>query len=240
MRIAKLAGGAGILVLASVVGGTLIGGVLAAPRTPSAAASPRISVEPGRPLAGAASEYCDVYLDAFARELGVDRGDLLPAAKAAAKAAIDAAVKGGDLDADRGAQLKDRIDAITDPGCGFLGGLGRAYVHGFGRGFVHADVLDAAADALDLDSSDLIARMSNGDSLQDISADQDVDYGKVKADVLAAVDADLKAAVDKGLDQARADGVHDRIAAWLDAGGEPPMHRLRERRGPQGGTFRFN
>ena len=238
MRIAKLAGGAGILVITSIVGGPLIGGALAAPRN-APAATQQSEVEHGRGLVSNAGEYCDVYLDTFATELGVERSALLPAGKAAAKAAIDAAVEAGDLDADRGAALKERIDAITDPGCGFIGGLGRAFAHGFERGFVHADVLDAAAESVNLDSSDLMKRFASGDSLQDIAADQDVAYAKVKADVLAALDADLKAAVDKGLDQARADAVHDRVAAWLDAGGERPSHRLRERPESQGAPSSF-
>lgn len=243
MRIAKLVGGAGLLLAASIVGGTLIGNVLAAPRDAAKGAEPAVDAH-GGPWLAKAGEYCDVYLDTFAAELGVDRDALLPAGKAAAKAAIDAAVEAGDLDADRAAALKDRIDAITDPGCGFIGGVGRAFGHGFARGFVHADVLDAAAEALNLDRSELFERMANGDSLQDVAKDQGISYDAVKTDVLEALDADLDAAVEKGLDQARADAIHDRVSAWLDAGGEAPMHRLRDRVDgagePDASIFSFN
>jgi hypothetical protein len=238
MRIAKLVAGAGLLVAASIVGGTLIGGVLAAPRAAPSTSNQAADAH-GSAWLGKAGEHCDVYLETFAHELGVDRDALLPAGKAAANAAIDAAVEAGDLDADRAAALKERIGGITDAGCGFLGGLGRAFGHGFGHGFVHADVLDAAADAVGLDSSDLFERMADGASLAEIAGDQGVDYDQVKADVLGALDADLDAAVDKGLDRARADAVHDRVASWLDDGGKPPMHRHRERPSAVGGPFSF-
>ena len=240
MRFAKLAAAAALLVAASLIGGTLIGGVLAAPRNGPSAHEPVTGDRTDSPLTADAVEYCDVFLDTFASELGVERDALLPAAKAAAKAAIDAAVAGGDLDADRAAALKERIDEADGPGCRLLAGPLRAYGHGFGRGFIHADVLDAAADALNVDSATLLGRMASGDSLRDVATDQGVDYGAVKADVLAALDEDLKTAVDNGLSQERADAVHDRVATWLDGGGEPPLHRLRQHSNSEPSTFGFH
>ena len=238
MRFAKLAAGAGVLVAVSIIGGTLIGSVLAAPRSGGTNGSPSAN---GGPWLGDAGEYCDVYLDTLAGELGVSRDDLLPAGQAAAKAAIDAAVAAGDLDADRAAELKERIDAIEDAGCGgLLGGIGHPFIRGFAHGVVHADVIDAAADALGLDRSELFERFADGDSLEDIAADQKVAYDEVKADVLAALDADLDAAVANGLDQERADAVHDRAAAWLDNGGEPRLGPSHFGEPSTDGPFRFN
>jgi hypothetical protein len=234
MRTAKLIGAAGLLVAASIIGGTLIGGVLAAQTGGSAAEQP-LTHDGGRLLGGEAGEYCEVYLDTFASELGVSRDDLLPASKAAAIAAIDAAVEAGDLDEDRAAQIKERIDGIDDPGCGFIGALGRAFGHGFGHGFVGADVLDAAAGALGLDSGQLMSQLADGNSLEEIAADQDVAYDTVKTATIAALEADLDAAVAQGLDQERADSVLQRVQTWLDEGGEPGFGRFGGRFGGRSG-----
>jgi hypothetical protein len=219
----------------SIIGGTLIGGALAAPDGPPTGASRDINER--LLLGGEAGEYCDVYLDAFASELGVARDDLLPASKAAAIAAIDAAVTGGDLDADRAAQLKERIDGFEDAGCGFVGALGKAFVHGFAHGFVRADVLDAAAQALGLDSAELMGQLAGGDSLQEIARNQDVSYDTVKTATIGALRADLDAAVAEGLDQERADTVLEHVQTWLDEGGEPGFGRSSGRFGRGDGPF---
>jgi hypothetical protein len=231
MRTAKLIGAAGLLVAASVIGGTLIGGVLAAP-TGNSTADQLLTHDGGHLIGGEAGEYCDVYLDTFASELGVSRDELLPASKAAAIAAIDAAVAGGDLDVDRAAQFKERIEGIEDGGCGFIGAFGRAFVHGSGHGFVGADVLDAAAQALGLDSAELLSQLADGNSLETIAGSQDVPYNTVKRETMAALETDLDAAVVEGLDQERADSVLQRVQAWLDEGGEPSLGRF-------GGRFGF-
>jgi len=232
MRFAKLAAAAGVLVAASVIGGTLIGSVLAAPRKAPSTGAPAADERAPSQLAANAGKYCDVFLDTFASKLGVDRDALLPAAKDAAKAAIDAAVAAGDLDADRASALKSRIDAADGDACRLLGARMHAlrgphdFARGFGRGFVHADVLRAATDALKLDRATLFTRLAQGHSLQAIAKDQGVAYATVKADILAALDADLKAAVKNGLSQDRADAFRDRVTAWLNDGGQLPLHRF--------------
>jgi hypothetical protein len=245
MRFAKLAAAAAVLITASVVGGTLIGSVLAAPRGTASTHTHAADENDGSKLAANAGKYCDVFIDTLASKLGVDRDALLPAAKDAAKTAIDAAVAAGDLDSDRATALKDRIEQATGQGCHLLGarlhaaGKMHVFAHGFGRGFIHADVLGAATDAMKIDRATLFSRMAGGDSLKDVAADQGVDYGTVTKAVLDALDADLKAAVDNGLSQDRADAVRERVATWLNAGGEAPMHRLRDHLGQQPSSFSF-
>ena len=141
MQLAKLLGGAGLLVATALVGGTLIGSVMAAPGTGPAAAA---TDSHGPPLGN--GEYCEAFLDAFAAELGVARDDLLPASKAAAAAAIDAAVANGDLDAERAESLKERIAAIQDDGCGLLRApaFAHGFRHGVAHGFTRADVQPAS------------------------------------------------------------------------------------------------
>jgi hypothetical protein len=227
MRIAKLFAGAGLLVAAALVGGTLIGGAMAAPQS-TGPADTDTQIQARGPFAG--GEYCDVFLDTFAAELGVGRDDLLPASKAAALAAIDAAVEAGDLDADRADVLRERIEAMDEDGCG-LGfgmrlGFARGQALGHERGLMHADVVAAAAEALDLDSDALVELLADGGSLEEIAEAEGVDYETVKAAVLAAVAADLDEAVADGLDQDRADAMLERITTRLDEGGEFGLGRF--------------
>jgi hypothetical protein len=225
MQIAKLLGGAAVLIATALVGGTLIGGALAAPEATETA---NAAGDAHGPLLGGEGEYCDVFLDTFAAELGVSRDDLLPAGKAAAVAAIDAAVEAGDLDDDRAAAMKERIGALEEAGCGvgFGIGLGRGLAVGAAHGFMHADVLEAAAGALSLGSDELIDRLADGSSLEEVAEAEGADYETVKSAVIAAVEADLDAAVAEGLDQDRADAMLERIGAWLDEGGEAGLGRF--------------
>lgn len=228
MRFAKLLAGAGLLVATALVGGTLIGGVMATPGT-TGTTDTDVEVNAHGPLAG--GEHCDVFLDTFAAELGVSRDDLLPASKAAALAAIDAAVEAGDLSTDRADALRERIESMDEAGCG-LGfgmqlGFARGMALGHARGLMHADVVSAAAEAIGLDSDALIERMADGSSLEEIAVAQGVDYETVQAAVRAAVSDDLDAAVADGLDQDRADAMLERISSWLDEGGERGIGRLR-------------
>jgi hypothetical protein len=224
MQIAKLLGGAGLLMITALVGGTLIGGVLAAPGTTTDGTDARVDLH-GRFGDG---EYCEVFLDTFAAELGVSTDDLLPAGKAAAIAAIEAAVEAGDLDEDRAAAMTERIENLEEVGCGFGFGLGfgRGLAIGAAHGFMRADVIEAAAGALGLGSDDLIGRMADDESLEEIAADEGVAYDALKDTVVAAVEADLDAAVAEGLDQERADAMLDRIRAWLDEGGQGRVGRF--------------
>ena len=113
MKNIKTLGIAGGLVAAALVGGTLISAALAAPSSPGSSAS-------GADLAD--GEYCEAWQEAFADELGVSVDDLLPAAKAASIAAIDAAVAAGDLTEERATALKEKIDASDGTnGCRFFG-----------------------------------------------------------------------------------------------------------------------
>jgi hypothetical protein len=224
MRFAKLLGGAGLLVATALVGGTLIGSVLAAP---AGGSKDSITTDAHGPFDGD-GEYCDVFLDTFASELGVSRDDLIPASKAAAVAAIDAAVEAGDMDADRAATLKERIEELDEAGCGmgFGLGFGRGMAVGEARGIFHADVLDAAAEELGLERSVLVDRLADDITLEEVAEAEGVAYDDVKSAVLEAVQADLDAAVAEGLDQDRADAMLLRIQTWLDEGGEAGLGRF--------------
>jgi hypothetical protein len=233
MRLSKALGAAGALIVAALVGGTLIGSTLATDETDSTDSA-------------SGSAYCETFRDALASELGVTADELLAAGQAAANATIDAAVTAGDLSEERADALRERIAEADGTECmGFGHALGRGFGIGFERGamrgFLGGDVFEAAADALGLESADLIGEVRDAGSLQALAEAQGVSYDEVKASVLAAVQADLDAAVAEGLDQERADDVIERLTAWLDGGGEVgdgPGFGLRHHRGGfPGGPF---
>ena len=213
MQLMKTLGAAGALLISALVGGTLIGSALATDESTDTDTT------------AAASEYCDVFMDALASELGATRDELVAAGKAAANAAVDAALEAGDITEERATALRERIDAADGTGCawfghGFARGFGAGFDHGVGRGFLGGDVFEAAATALGIESSELIDRLDTAGSLEALATEEGVAYDDVKASVLSAVQADLDAAVAEGLDQARADEVIERLTTWLDEGGE--------------------
>lgn len=225
MRLTKSLGFAGALILSAIVGGTLIGSALATDADDN--------------TSGATSEYCDVFMDSLASELGTDRDGLIAAGKAAALAAVDAAVAAGDLTDERATAARERIEAYDGGGCGFFGhgiGFERGFEHGVGRGFLGGDVFEAAAEALGIESSELIGQLGDAGSLEALAEELGVDYETVKSSVLAAVEADLDAAVADGLSQERADAALERLTTWLDEGGEVGGLRGHHRFGPWEGN----
>jgi hypothetical protein len=231
MRLTKALGAAGALIIAALVGGTLIGSALATDATD------------GTDSTSTGTAYCETFRDALATELGVTTDELVAAGQAAANATIDAAVAAGDLDEERADALRERIAEADGSECiGFGHAFGRGFEHGAVRGFLGGDVFEAAADALGVDSADLIGELREAGSLEALAETQGISYDEVKASILAAVQADLDAAVADGLDQERADEVIERLTTWLDEGGEigdgPGPGLGGEHRGPfHGGPF---
>lgn len=212
MRITRTLGFAGALILSALVGGTLIGSAFATEDTDDAETSGR-------------GEYCEVFMDALAGELSVDRDGLIAAGRSAANTALDAAVAAGDLDAEHADALRTRIAESDGTGCawigkGFAAGFDRDFNRGAAKGFLGGNVYEAAADALDIESSELIGQLRDAGSLEALSEDLSATYADVTASVLAAVQADLDAAVAEGMDEEHADTVIERLTNWLDGGGE--------------------
>jgi hypothetical protein len=205
---------AAALVLSAVVGGTLIGSALATDETTDDDAT-----------TSAGSDYCDSFLDELATQLGTTRDGLTEAGRAAALATVDAAVAAGDITEERAATMRERIESAEGDACGWFG---HGWVRGFHagvergevRGVIGGDVFEAAAEALGMESDDLIGELRDAGSLEALAEAQGVSYDEVTASVLAAVQADLDAAVAEGLDQEQADAVIERLTEWLDAGGE--------------------
>ncbi|MGH2416866.1 MAG: hypothetical protein ACRDFY_00895, partial [Candidatus Limnocylindria bacterium] len=203
MRLTKTLGLAGALILSALVGGTLIGSAFAQGEGTDA--------DPGA--------YCDTFMDAFATELGATRDEVIAAGKAAANAALDAAVAAGDVSEERATEIRERIEAYDGSGCAFGAAFRLGFGHGFGRGeargFLGGDVFEAAAEALGIESSELITRLDDAGSLEALAGEQGVAYDDVKTAILTSVQADLDAAVAEGMDAERADAVIERLTTWL-------------------------
>ena len=208
MRTLGIAGG---LVAAALVGGTLISAAFAAPASPGAGAS-------SADLADGA--YCEAWQKAFADELGVSVDDLLPAAKAASIAAIDAAVAAGDLTAERATALKEKVNAADGNGCRFFGHPFVGNGNGL-KGHFGGPLLSVAAEALGMEPGALMQTLRSGDSLQDVATAQGKDYDSVKQAIHDAAKTKLDAAVADGLDQARADEALSKLDEALDSGDFP-------------------
>jgi hypothetical protein len=214
----KTLGIAGGLVAAALVGGTLISAALAAPSAPGA-----------NPSAAnlANGEYCEAWQAEFADQLGVSVDDLLPAAKAASIAAIDAAVAAGDLTEERATALKEKIEAADGTNaCKFFGHPFAGGGHGQGhKAHFGGPLLSIAAEALGIDPGELKQALRSGDSLQDVATAQGKDYDTVSAAILAAAKTRLDAAVADGLDQARADEILSTLDEALASGEFPQLKR---------------
>ncbi len=213
MRLTKTLGLVGALILAALVGGTLIGSALATDEPAGTGGEPD------------AAGYCDSFLDAFAAELGASTDEVVAAGKAAAAATIDAAVAAGDLSAERAENLKDRIsDADADCSLfkagwarGFGNGAAHGWARGLARGFLGGDTFEAAADALGIESSELFGQLREAGSLQALSEELGANYDEVTAAILAAVQADLDATE---LGDERVAQVIEKLSTWLEEGGE--------------------
>lgn len=210
MKIAKTFGAIGALIAAALVGGALISSVAAESPPPTASSDP--------------GPYCQSFRNHLAHELGTDAPGLESAFRSAATATVDEAVAAGDLSAERAGAIKERLANADLGGCG---GLGRRLI---GHPGVRAGRLDlgaAAADALGMQPSELVAALRSGSSLEQIAADQHVDYATVKSAVLDSAKADLQKAVAAGRITADQEKARlDQLEKALDAG-TWPLHGRR-------------
>jgi hypothetical protein len=202
------------LIGAAVVGGTLIGSAAAQSRTgPSDTATPAVAGD---------AAYCDLYRDSLAAELGVDAAELVPAARTAATTTINAMIEDGEIPADVGQRMLDRLADADGTGCAALGIRFAHWVRAARAADWLQDATAAAADAIGIEARELRQQMRDGASLAEIVEAQGVDYATVQEAVLSATEADLDAAVEAGqLTQSRADVLLAHVTAWLEGGGEP-------------------
>ena len=216
----RLAGFSGALVVAAIVGGTLISAVAAAPMSPPASGGGAPAAAPSAAAGGATAEYCATYRAAFAADLGVTEDALKAAARKALATTIAKAVADGDLTKVAGDRLQARLDASTTDGCKVLAGAqGRIAKAARGALGVIRDGLEAGAKALGMTPAEVRAALKDGTSLKDLAGTKKVDYAVVSEAVVGAVKADLDKAVAAGtIRQPRADRVLDRLTNALADG----------------------
>jgi hypothetical protein len=214
----KLLGAALALITAALVGGTLIGSVLAAPAG-SGSSTPEAVFGDDESADTDAAEYCQVFLDTFASELGVSTDELAPAAKAAAIAAINAAVEAGDLTQEAADRMIARIEAWDGAGCRWIGFKLGHWAHHAAQVDFLAGMWQAAAGALGLEPAELREALVDS-TLEEVAEAEGVAYADVVTAALASAEADLDAAVEAGtITQEKADLILERIENWLDEGG---------------------
>jgi len=224
MKNLRTLGIAGGFVAAMLVGGTLINAVFAA-------GGPTVNPLSSTVNTADKAAYCDTWKAAFAKELGVSVSDLLPAAKAATKATIDAAVANGDISADRATALKKQIDDFTGDACRLLGHGFIGFGQHLGKVELGVDLLSTAADALGMQPSALIQALRSGKSLKDVAAAQGKTYASVTKAIHDAAKTNLDKLVKAGkIEQAREDTFLKNLDAALASGNFP--HLIRGHGGP--------
>lgn len=193
MKTLKILGFSGALVAAAIVGGTLMSVVSASPDAPAAnSGAGALAVDTQ------AGQYCQTFLDQFAKNLGVNQSALLPAAKSAADAAIDQAVANSDLPKAIGDAMKQRIANAKGDGCALLGARFRNLFRHTIRAGIGQDLAQAAATSLHLSVADLKTKLMGGESLQQVAKDQNVDYAAVTTAIEGAAKTDLDKLVTAG------------------------------------------
>ena len=226
----RIAGMGAALVVAALIGGTVMSAVSAADPTaaPGSPAATQAPVATQAPAAGGQApattgkgrevgEYCQAFRAAFAANLGKTEDEVVAAAKAATVATIDQARKEGKLTTDQADRLKARVAAAPADGCGLLNGarwkVAKATI-GLAR-----DGFTAAAGALKLTPAELRTQLKDGKDLKAIAEAQQVPYDQVSAAIVAAVKADLDQAVANGrITQERADRALENLTKRLADG----------------------
>lgn len=233
MSTLRLAGFAGLLVAAALIGGPIIGAAAAATAPLTTGSDPAVAV----PSAGAAAAgeraaaFCAAFRTAFAANLGVDGSALTPAAKAAAISTIQTAVAAGTITKKVGDRLTARVESGAADGCALLAGrigaraAARGTSGGTGRpGAVRSlgvvkDGVTAAAGVLGITPAELGADLRAGKTLRDVATIRAVPFETVSAAIVASVKSDLDAAVAAGtIKAARADRIMARLKANLADG----------------------
>ncbi len=206
----KILGGAAALITAALVGGTLIGSVLAAPCGEWARATPRRCSAARRPTATPARTARPSSTPS-PRSSGVSTDELAPAAKAAAIAAINAAVEAGDLTQDAADRMIEQVNAWDGDGCRWIGFKLGHWAHHAARVEFMSGMWEAAAGALDMTTAELREALVDS-TLEEVAEAEGVDYADVVAAALASAQADLDAAVEAGtITQEKADAIFERL-----------------------------
>jgi ribosomal protein S20 len=186
-----------------IVGSPYLIGSFASAQTASPSASPSGSAQ-----SSVGGTLRSLFLDNLAAALNMDRAALDSAITSAGNTTADQAVQQGTLTQAQADRLKERI-ANGDVGVlwGGRGGPGGPRITG-----VKEAMLDAAAQALNLSSDELITQLRDGQTVAELAQANGTTEQAVVDAALAAAKTELDAAVAAGtLTQAQADDIYTEL-----------------------------
>jgi len=226
LRVAKLAGAAaGALLVSGFV--VAITASAAGVQLPQFAASP----SPAKPNTAQAQQYCQAYLNHFAKDLNKSPADVQKAAQLAFDQTVDDAVNSKQITKAEGDALKAKF-AANQLCSGGLGAIGRGPGPGAGAGReLGQEAFSAEASVLGISTSDLMTQVKAGKTVKDLAAANGLDETAFRAAYVAKIKSDLAALVSKGtITQAQADKViqaaqNGPIPFWNG----PPQHASKPR-----------
>jgi hypothetical protein len=201
LRIAKLVGAAtGALVVSGTV--VAITASAAGVQMPQFAASP----SPEKHSSAQAQQYCQAYLNHFAKDLNKSTTDVQNAAKKAFEQTVDDAVNGKQITKAEGDALKAKY-AANALCSGELGAIGRGAGEAAGRA-LGEEAFSAEASVLGMSTSDLMTQVKSGKAVKDLAAAKGMDENAFRTAYVAKIKSDLAALVSKGtITQPQADKI---------------------------------
>lgn len=205
------------LLLVGVLAGVIFGDnlrALAAGGAPSAT-----------PNTGARGDYCQLYLQTLASDLGTTPDKLKSANQDAAQKVIDQMARDGKISADQKARLTQRLQKYANSPCAFITARG----HDSPRNRLkqtlapaRAAVESAVAGALKLSPATLESDLKAGQTIPQIATAQKVAIGDVNTAYLNAIKSQLSSAVSAGkLTQSQSDMLFSRVQQAVQAGHYP-------------------
>lgn len=160
------------------------------------------------------SDPASDFLGDVAKRLGISEDKLKGAIEEATIARIDEAVADGRMTKEDGEALKERVRSGDGPAV--LPGFGpppKLRFHGFLPGH---DLMETAADYLELDAADLREALRDDKSLADLAKDKGKPVAGLEDALRAAIRKDADEAVDEGrLTRAQADRVVEKLSAHV-------------------------
>jgi len=213
-----LAGG-GVLLVGVVMGALISGGIPAwASGGSNANAAP-----------AANGNYCQLYEQRVAKDLGVSVAKLESANQDALKATIQQAYTDGKITQAQETRLLNKVSQIGTHPCAALGRF-RTSGHNGGKALggtqlagAREAILNAVAAKLNLPMATLESDLAAGQTVSQIATAQHVSLGDVNAAYLSSVQAQLKTAVSNGMiTQAQSDMAYSKIQQAV-ANGKYPL-----------------
>lgn len=228
----------GTLTALFVAGGVYAGSAFAQSASPTASTN----ASPAASASASASPRANqsTFLSHLAQRLNITQDQLTADMKGAAHDAVNDAVAAGRLTQQQATQINQRIDSGQGPGFGqgfALGGHGHgpkpSGAPGPRAAFGGGQAVNAAAQALNMQPSDLMSQLRSGQTLQQIADAKNVPLSTVTTAITNAIKPQLDQAVSAGrLTQQQENDILSRIGS----GQFPGPGRFGFRPGPRGGA----